>query len=112
VFYAPRGKKPASVTVTLIGADWILSVTNLALPGHASPGATPSGTVEAVSAAGDPQQLQGRGGGGGGGGEFEAPGSRNLAERLDGNAAAVDRCHGLPLTVDYPRYSTSVAPAA
>jgi hypothetical protein len=69
VFYAPRGKKPASVTVTLIGADGSLSVANLALPGHASSAATPSGTVEGVSAAGDPQQLQGRGG------EFEAPGS-------------------------------------
>jgi hypothetical protein len=53
VFLAPRGKKPASVTVTLIGSDGSRSVTSLALPGHASPAATPSGTIEPASAGED-----------------------------------------------------------
>lgn len=38
VFNAPRGKKPASVTVTLNAADGSVSTTSLALPGR------PSGT--------------------------------------------------------------------
>jgi hypothetical protein len=36
VFNAPRGKKPASVTVTLTCADGSLSTTSLAMPGRTS----------------------------------------------------------------------------
>jgi hypothetical protein len=53
VFLAPRGKKPAYVTVTLIGSDGSRSVASLALPGHASPTATPSATIEPASAGED-----------------------------------------------------------
>ena len=45
VFLAPRGKKPAYLTATLIDANGNRSVAGLTLPGHAHPTATPSNTI-------------------------------------------------------------------